>query len=338
MGLILAETLSGAPVIQLDGWWPCVLAHLRGELPIPREVQEGPLGPIIAKATSLDPALRYADAAQLQAALEGVCLRLFGGIPSPGDHPEHEEGQPSPAARPLPRVTTQPRAASPDAPTAPKPAALPPKPDALTAPSSREPTHVEPRPALTPAPRPSRRWLAAWVALAVGLSGCGCLGVSLFFSTDTLRAWLRERNTVTAQRADDGDESKEDSPKADEPPHKADKPPKKGKGKTPKAPPKPVFDARQAMIGTWQIREIDTLGIRQPGDGATLTITPATLSYRFYLDIENQPYTVTATTDKTVSFRVQEDDSPSDALFEFVNPDEAIHYADESKAYLKRLR
>jgi hypothetical protein len=92
------------------------------------------------------------------------------------------------------------------------------------------------------------------------------------------------------------------------------------------------------MIGTWQIREIDTLGIRQPGDGATLTITPATLSYRFYLDIENQPYTVTATTDKTVSFRVQEDDSPSDALFEFVNPDEAILYADESKAYLKRLR
>ena len=29
---------------------------------------------------------------------------------------------------------------------------------------------------------------------------------------------------------------------------------------------------------------------------------------------------------------------PSDALFEFVNADEAILYADESKAYLKRLR
>jgi hypothetical protein len=327
--LILAEALSGAPVIQLEGWWPCVLAHLRGELPIPREVQEGPLGPIIAKATSLDPALRYADAAQLQAALEGVCLRLFGGIPSPGEHAE--EGQPSLAARPLARVTTQPRAALSEAPTALKPDALTaPKPDALAPP---------PKPALKPSKPAPRRWLAAWVVLAVGLSGCGCLGVSLFFSTDTLRAWLRERNTVTAQRADEGgDEPKGDSPKADEPPHKADKPPKKGKGKTPKAPPKPAFDARQAMVGTWQIREIDTLGIRQPGDGATLTVTPATLSYRFYLDIENQPYTVTATTDKTVSFRVQEDDSTSDALFELVNPDEAILYADESKAYLKRLR
>jgi formylglycine-generating enzyme required for sulfatase activity len=72
MGLVLAEMLTGAPVVQADHFYTCVVQHLTGNLRFPPELINGPLGGLIRKATARRPEDRFPDAHAFLDALEAI--------------------------------------------------------------------------------------------------------------------------------------------------------------------------------------------------------------------------------------------------------------------------
>ncbi len=68
-GLILVEMLTGSPVVNKEQYVHCLMAHAQGELDLPQSLLAGPLGPVLAKSLSIDPAVRYQNAAELRRAL-----------------------------------------------------------------------------------------------------------------------------------------------------------------------------------------------------------------------------------------------------------------------------
>ena len=72
VGLILVEALTGITVVDDDNIYACINIHCNGDLPIPERIKASPLGPVIAKATALDPKARYVDARAFKDALAVV--------------------------------------------------------------------------------------------------------------------------------------------------------------------------------------------------------------------------------------------------------------------------
>jgi serine/threonine protein kinase len=80
MGLILAELLTGDPVVDESNPLACVVIHSKGQLQVPAAILQSPLGPIITRATAYKPIERYASARQMRQALEQA-LPLVEGLP-----------------------------------------------------------------------------------------------------------------------------------------------------------------------------------------------------------------------------------------------------------------
>lgn len=78
MGLILAESLLGRPVIESTDPFECIQRHCTGELSLPSGLLDGELGRVIKRATAVDPADRYADAQAFRTDLAKVDPRTVG--------------------------------------------------------------------------------------------------------------------------------------------------------------------------------------------------------------------------------------------------------------------
>jgi serine/threonine protein kinase len=102
VGLVLAEALSGRPVVPSADATECFRAHLSGRLDLPEEALESPLGPLIRRATAIDPSQRPADAWELLEALHRLFPDLRPAVRSlPGRVTPH-------APRRLPEVRAEP--------------------------------------------------------------------------------------------------------------------------------------------------------------------------------------------------------------------------------------
>ena len=72
MGLILVEMLSGAPVVPAENIHFCLMKHCNGNLDLPQQLVDSPLGPILKRSLALEPEQRYANAMELAEALEVI--------------------------------------------------------------------------------------------------------------------------------------------------------------------------------------------------------------------------------------------------------------------------
>ncbi len=72
MGLILVETFTGKPVVNVDDPYVCLMRHSNGELGIPTPLLDSPLGPVLVKALELDHQARFLDCHAFREALETV--------------------------------------------------------------------------------------------------------------------------------------------------------------------------------------------------------------------------------------------------------------------------
>ena len=130
MGLILVEMLTGKAVVDFDDTYPCLLAHMQGNLDVPEPLLAGPLGEVIRRATCLDPQERFRDAHAMRDALTALAQAQPSPLaPSPGHSPA-----PSASRRTTPEPTT-PEPVAPR-PTTPEPVA--PGPPAPGAPGRQE--------------------------------------------------------------------------------------------------------------------------------------------------------------------------------------------------------
>ncbi len=98
LGLILAECASGEPVVNDGDMLAALMRHAQPEaLVFSEAVQNSPLFPVVQKATSKDPALRYPDALAMRSALEKLTLNGPVAVPSPS----HTDSSPLPTPGPL---------------------------------------------------------------------------------------------------------------------------------------------------------------------------------------------------------------------------------------------
>ncbi len=72
MGLILIEALRGEFLFEDKNSLQCIIMHSNGDLDLPPEVFEGPLGAVLERALAYDPAERYADGHALAEALDAL--------------------------------------------------------------------------------------------------------------------------------------------------------------------------------------------------------------------------------------------------------------------------
>jgi len=81
MGLILVEALTGVVVVQSDDLYVVLMAHCSGQLPVPANLLDSPLGPVIRRSLALQPTARYPDAAAFRDALARIDP---AAVPTPG--------------------------------------------------------------------------------------------------------------------------------------------------------------------------------------------------------------------------------------------------------------
>ncbi len=79
MGLILAELVTGRPVVQEENAYACMQAHVLGEIEVPDAVRAGPFGEVIARALSRKPDERPA----IGDLLDGLGLPEVGHVAPP---------------------------------------------------------------------------------------------------------------------------------------------------------------------------------------------------------------------------------------------------------------
>ena len=79
MGLIFVEILTGRNIIEADNNYTFIFAHCNGEISVPKELMDSPLGPVIAQALSTDHTTRFANAGEFRDALEEVDLSGLKG-------------------------------------------------------------------------------------------------------------------------------------------------------------------------------------------------------------------------------------------------------------------
>ena len=70
LGMVLAEMLAGRALFDAKTTRDCLAVHATGPVPLPAEVEQGPLGLVIRSALQADPRRRLGTAAELRAALE----------------------------------------------------------------------------------------------------------------------------------------------------------------------------------------------------------------------------------------------------------------------------
>ena len=75
MGLVLAEMLTGEPVVQAQNVYGYVIRHIRGDLDFSPQLKASPLWPTIALATARDVRQRYPDAKAFLESLEEAINR-----------------------------------------------------------------------------------------------------------------------------------------------------------------------------------------------------------------------------------------------------------------------
>lgn len=74
LGLVLAEVLSGRPVVDSDDADECFRIHQEGRLELPYEVMPGPISAIVTKAVAFEPEDRYPNARAMHDALATVMV------------------------------------------------------------------------------------------------------------------------------------------------------------------------------------------------------------------------------------------------------------------------
>lgn len=72
MGLLLAEALTGEPVVKGRHDMACAQIHIRGQLSVPDALRAGALGLVLERALAHDHEARFADAAEFARALADV--------------------------------------------------------------------------------------------------------------------------------------------------------------------------------------------------------------------------------------------------------------------------
>lgn len=82
-GLILIEMMTGVPAVVAETSMQYLLKHCAGDVDIPEELQDTPLGAVLAKALAVDHLERYPDCAAFREALEGIDATA---IPVPSRH------------------------------------------------------------------------------------------------------------------------------------------------------------------------------------------------------------------------------------------------------------
>ncbi len=80
MGLILAEMITGMPVVEAEHVYACIMMHCTGDLKLPVALLESPLGPALRCALSFDHTRRYQDASAFKAALVAVDTGLIPAV------------------------------------------------------------------------------------------------------------------------------------------------------------------------------------------------------------------------------------------------------------------
>ncbi len=75
MGLVLAEMISGSPVVQAENLYGYVIRHIRGELNFAPGLLSDPLMPVLRRATARNLEDRYPDAGAFLEGLEGALER-----------------------------------------------------------------------------------------------------------------------------------------------------------------------------------------------------------------------------------------------------------------------
>lgn len=69
-GLILLEMLTGRRALEGFNSYMCMMAHCRGEIPVPEALAYGPLGPVLARALAIEARERYQTAGEFLEALQ----------------------------------------------------------------------------------------------------------------------------------------------------------------------------------------------------------------------------------------------------------------------------
>jgi len=77
MGIVLVEMLTAEPVVPAGSAIQMMVAHSRGELNIPAALLNGPLGPVIRRATAVRIEDRYADANDFLLALRDAAAEFL---------------------------------------------------------------------------------------------------------------------------------------------------------------------------------------------------------------------------------------------------------------------
>ncbi len=72
MGLIFAEVLMGRNIIEADNTFTFIYAHCNGEIQLPRQLLESPLGPVLTRALNTDHTQRFSSAGFFRDALDHV--------------------------------------------------------------------------------------------------------------------------------------------------------------------------------------------------------------------------------------------------------------------------
>lgn len=72
MGLILTEVLMGRNIIDADNTFSFIYAHCNGEIQVPRQILESPLGAVLARALNTNHEHRFTSAGAFRDALEHV--------------------------------------------------------------------------------------------------------------------------------------------------------------------------------------------------------------------------------------------------------------------------
>ncbi|MDX9723001.1 MAG: protein kinase, partial [Myxococcota bacterium] len=75
LGLILSEMLTGEQAMGADTLFEVFAKQARQKVKLPKWLESSPLGPIIHKATEKEPAQRYANAGEMQRALQPIDVK-----------------------------------------------------------------------------------------------------------------------------------------------------------------------------------------------------------------------------------------------------------------------
>lgn len=85
-GLILAEMITGTPVVGATSSMECLIKHSQGDVEVPAALRSGPLGAVLARTIVMDPKARFANCGELRDALAAIDLSSAPGpttIPGP---------------------------------------------------------------------------------------------------------------------------------------------------------------------------------------------------------------------------------------------------------------